>query len=72
MRPPPPTARAGEREREREREGEIRGTSVRDSPALWEGGGCELTQMYRQPKHKDKPPRVVLNWSALQCSKAKH
>ena len=30
------------------------------------------TQMFRQPTHNHKPPRVVQNWSALRCSKAKH
>ena len=39
---------------------------------LWEGGGCELTQMYRQPTHNHKPPGVVQNRAALRCSEAKH
>ena len=44
---------------------------VRDEPALWEGGGCELTSVSRgpKPKHSQQPPGVVQNWSALQCSK---
>ena len=57
-------------ERERERERETRRARVRDRPALWEGGGCELTRIYRQPTHKREPLGVVLNRSALQCSKA--
>ena len=27
---------------------------------------------HQKPTHNHKPPGVVLNWSALQCSKAKH
>ena len=61
----PTERKAREKETHRER--------VRDLPALWEGGGCELTQMYSwpRPQHHQRPPRVVENRSALQCSKAK-
>ena len=46
---------------------------VREQPALWEGGGCELTSMYRwpRPKRSQQPLGVVQNWSALQCSPEK-
>ena len=44
---------------------------VRDQPALWVGGGCELTSVSRGPElmHSQQPPGVVQNWTALQCSK---
>ena len=44
---------------------------VRDQPALWLGGGCELTSMSRGPvpMHSQQSPGVVQNWSTLQCSK---
>ena len=49
------------------------------APCNREGGGSELAQTPRQPKHIQKPHGVAHailqlapNWSALQCSKAKH